>query len=68
VRQLHEDGYRFTWPPTIESLTPRQRGLLRLGRHAEAYVKQEKRKAQTANRGRPSEFGDVAESRRDAFD
>jgi len=65
---LHEDGYRFTWPPRIGDLTPRQRGLLRLGRHAEAYVKQEQRKSAAANRGRPSDFGDVAESRRDAFD
>jgi hypothetical protein len=39
-----------------------------LGRRAEAYVKQERRKAASGDAGRPAEFGSVAESRRDAFE
>jgi hypothetical protein len=57
-------------PPLIENLTPRERRLLLLADHADAYVKQEQRRQQQTNRethGRPDNFGDVDASRRDAF-
>jgi hypothetical protein len=51
-------------------LTPRQRDILALAHQAEAYQRQERRKAHDtpADAGdRPDHFGDVGESRRSAF-
>lgn len=71
IKRLHEHGYTFTEKATIESLTPRQRALLDLADVAEAYVKQEQRKRQQSaadTQDRPENFGDVHESRREAFE
>jgi len=70
VKRLHEHGYTFTEEATIASLSPRQRALLNLAARAEAYIKQEQRRQQEGaqdTRGRPDHFGDVADSRQDAF-
>jgi len=57
----------MAWPPTIDNLTPRERRLLLLSKHADAYQKQEARNKQREGRDRPDHFGDVSASRRDAF-
>jgi hypothetical protein len=62
---MHEKGYRFCWPPTIDNLTPREQRLLTLADHADAYVQQEMRTEQQQDR--PDNFGNVSDSRRDAF-
>jgi len=65
---LHEAGYRFCWPPRIDHLTPRERRLLALAEHAEAYQKQQAQKRRQEGRhGRPDNFGDVEASRQRAF-
>jgi hypothetical protein len=65
VDALHESGYRFCWPPTIDNLTRREQRLLTLADHADAYQRQERRQQQ--QRDRPDHFGSVSQSRQDAF-
>jgi len=70
VKRLHEHGYRFSWPPTIGALTPRQQALLELAERAEMYLEYERSQRGQAARetgDRPEHFGDVTESRRSAF-
>jgi hypothetical protein len=70
VKRLHEHGYRFSWPPTIGALTPRQQALLQLAERAETYLEYERNEREKAARetgSRPDHFGDVTESRRSAF-
>jgi len=50
----------------IEELTPRQTALMDLAEHTEQYIEQESRK-QRKRPDRPDNFGDVDQSRRDAF-
>jgi len=55
--RLHEWGYRWTWPPRIDDLSPRQLRLVELANHTEQYIRQERRKQQRHERSdRPDHF------------
>lgn len=51
----------------VDNLTAREKRMLLLADHADAYVKQEMRTDSSQTADRPDNFGDVGASRRDAF-
>ena len=69
-KQAHDWGYRYTWPPTMGNLTPRQRGRIRLAEQAEAYIKHQQQQRQNgggrqAGQSLSEREYDVDESRRE---
>jgi len=45
-KRAHDAGYRYTWPPTMGNLTPRQRNKIEIWNHAEAYIQHQQREQQ----------------------
>lgn|GEM_PF-6180940 len=48
-KRAHDWGYRYTWPPTLGNLSPRERGKIELAAQAEAYLKHEHRPQRQAS-------------------
>jgi hypothetical protein len=69
AKRAHEWGYRWTWPPRIADLSPRELRLIGLAEQAEAYVAEERRNRQRRGRGGGESLtqrhANVSESRRE---
>ncbi|QLH77443.1 hypothetical protein HZS55_09110 [Halosimplex rubrum] len=72
TKTLHEWGYRHTWPPLIDDLTPRQVQEIALAEQAEAYIQEEQvdgrggaRGDQSSDRDLSTQFYDKERSRRE---
>lgn len=63
--ELHDAGYRFTWPPVIKDLTPRQVKLLRLRGIVEADLERQANQQTQAGGSVSHDNYDVGSSRRE---
>jgi hypothetical protein len=65
-QRLHDLGYRWTWPPLIADLSPRQRRRARMMDQAKAYVRHEREQQADTDEGLMDYDHDAA--RRDWLD